>query len=298
MRQIENVIVPACQQYGFKSLPDDVLRNVIDVWLRQVSDKFDAKQNLNESIMQSQFKERECIRKLALVNRQFRDVIYAMPRCFNDFGYGRPLAEKDRRSVALRLSRYPNLDLYVSDAQSPIQIDCIKEASSLRIPYVEIGIGRAQFIAAEEPTRLSKLSALRIDYTRNAVDFFRAYATPNLQSLSMIALKSDMTFASDLKRLASLTELHLTLEESQIQQVRELVGANGSLSALRHLDIRLTLVVDSMMQIESVNIIPPPLKVLKIDVSSYGNAQSIFDFTVASHIVMDVQELYLRFRTY
>ena len=87
LRQLEIVALPACQRYSFSNIPNEVLRRIINAYQQQVSDSFSVGRHFDMGDLPFYFRWREDVRKLALVNRQFRNVIYSMPQCFSDFGY-------------------------------------------------------------------------------------------------------------------------------------------------------------------------------------------------------------------
>lgn len=255
LREMEEVVVPAYHEHGFNSMPDDVVYKIVDACLQQVSKELSSedyvydKEYAQERDLQRYFKGKDDIRKLALVNRQFRDVVYSMGQCFNDFGYGRRLEEKDRHTVESRLAKYPTLplDLCLGRHWHPIQSDFIKEASSLysvvaRNLMFEPGLP-AQ--VTHQPVLLSKLVTARLEDDRLADEFFRAYSTPNLRSLSINNKRESddkpLALPFGLQPFASLTELDITLKLYSFQESKEFLDALRPLKAIRNLNLTVSL---------------------------------------------------------
>lgn len=299
--QFRSVAIPAFRNRGFESLPNDVIRGIVNA-CHQNSIEFLEKYPASKGIILVQhFQHLECVRKLALVNRQFRDVIYSMPQCFNDFGYEGSLSPTDLRRAMTRLTRClpSRAGISFSPIEPSILDDYIEDAAIIRAyTYNERRSGF--FVPPPENhlrKALPKLATVRFRMLRSdsVQAFTKRFSMPNLRDLELGPVASLLHFEKE--TLSALTRLDLGNYELLFAPA--LINNLRSMSSGALQDLTLEFTIDSNVDIphEIQRLHFPSLKRLQISTSEKADAQAqrlterLFNEIFSAFVAPGVEEL-------
>jgi hypothetical protein len=214
-------MVIASLHHGLDRLPDELLITILGFcapsWNGQ--QKYSVS-SLRLIRMWNYPREREDLRKLCLVNKRFRDLIYKTSSFWNDFG-----PEANERKFARRLSMAGNTSMHfcVDDRSKEMILRHMHLCQGLRIS-ASSPIPRDGEVEAVFP-RVQRL-ALDFSFRDHSQGFFDTWKLPNLLELFVTH-----PFPSRIPTLTSLTVEHIS--DKNIGQFYALLHGAPSLQHLK-----------------------------------------------------------------
>ena len=290
-------------------MSNDVVREIISASLRLCSEQLDAKTDLDESALEGHLNRKESVRKLALVNRQFRDVLYGMAECYNDVGYDRS-ALGPSAQISARMNKC-GLDLCLSWNKISGEKD-LNEAVSLCAPCGRI---RDQLLGPrtddDSRIQLPRLRTIRTDADERVTKrLLLKLVFPELRKVRVSQLKSFSVFGRDV--LTGVTRLDLgCFVLSSMEQMDNLLETLSETSALHSLKVQFEALLNTSTtpsEISRRDIDLSHLKVLKVLARERGGyrisgaetseaCQRLLSHFITSLIVPKVEELTLDWKS-